>query len=50
MKQLLVMLASIMLGVTLFGLIAGSGDDSVYSLVKGVWQSEITMRTMEDGK
>lgn len=50
MKQLIIMAASIMLGLTLFNLIAGSSDDSVYNLVKGVWQSEITMRTMEDGQ
>lgn len=50
MKQLIVMVASIMLGLALFGMIAGDGDGSTYSLVKKVWQQEITLRTMGDGQ
>ena len=49
MKELIILIASIMLGVFLFNLIAGDTDRSVYSAVKGVWQTEIRARTLEDG-
>ena len=48
MKQLIVLVSMIMLGVILFGLIAGPEDSSTYSVVKGVWESEIDARTMSD--
>ena len=48
MKQLIVLVASIMLGIFIFGLIAGPQDGSIYSEVKGVWQQEIEARTMSD--
>lgn len=48
MKELIVLLASVILGVFLFGLIAGSGEGSVYSSVKSVWDAEIQMRTVRD--
>ena len=38
-----------MLGLCLFSLIAGDGDNSIYSAVKGVWNTEIQARTLEDG-
>ncbi len=49
MKELIVLIASIMLGLCLFSLIAGDTDKSVYSAVKGVWQREIQVRTLQDG-
>jgi len=48
MKQLIVLISMILLGVILFGLIAGPEEDSTYSVVKGVWESEIDSRTMSD--
>ena len=48
MKQMIVLTAMIMLGVILFGLIAGPEEGSTYSVVKGVWESEIDARTMSD--
>ena len=49
MKELIVLVASIMLGIVLFSLIAGTQEGSVYSDVKDVWQTEVEIRTMEDG-
>lgn len=49
MKELIILIASIMLGLCLFNLIAGDGDRSIYSAVKGVWNQEIQVRTLEDG-
>ena len=46
MKQMIVLAATIMLGVFLYGLIAGPGEGSIYSEVKNVWQHEIDARTM----
>ena len=42
------MMASIILGLSIFTLIAGSQDGSVYSTVKDVWKAEIMLRTAED--
>lgn len=47
MKQLIVMVASVMLGVFLFQLICGPQDTSVMSGVKGAWNAEIQSRTHE---
>lgn len=49
MKELIVLIASLMLGLFLFNLIAGEQDTSIYSAVKGVWNTEIRTRTLEDG-
>ena len=49
MKELIILIASIMLGLCLFNLIAGDSDNSIYSAVKGVWNTEIRARTLEDG-
>lgn len=38
-----------MLGLCLFNLIAGEQDSSIYSAVKGVWNTEIQARTLQDG-
>lgn len=48
MKQLIVLVSTILLGLILFDLIAGPGESSVYSVVRGVWESEIDFRTMSD--
>lgn len=52
MKQLIIMVASIMLGIALFYMIAGPQDDSVYSQVGRIWDSEIELRniTAEPGR
>ncbi|MBQ1524900.1 MAG: hypothetical protein IIZ55_07210 [Firmicutes bacterium] len=50
MKQLIIMTASVLLGIFLFGLIAGSGEDSVYSSVKRLWNREISVHTLQDGR
>ena len=49
MKELIILIASIMLGLCLFNLIAGDQDNSIYSAVKGVWNTEIHARTLQDG-
>ncbi|MBQ1418942.1 MAG: hypothetical protein II418_05005 [Firmicutes bacterium] len=49
MKELIILIASIMLGLCLFSLIAGEQETSIYSAVKGVWNTEIQARTLEDG-
>ena len=48
MKQMIILAATIMLGVFLFNLIAGPDEESIYSEVKNVWQHEIGARTMTD--
>ncbi len=48
MKELIVMLAALILGLFLFTLIAGEQDGSIYSNVKQVWRTEIELRRMED--
>ncbi|MBQ8589571.1 MAG: hypothetical protein IJ486_03860 [Firmicutes bacterium] len=47
MKQLIVMTATIMLGICLFRLIAGPAEESILSSVGQLWQQEIEMRTAE---
>ena len=49
MKELIILIASIMLGLFLFNLIAGEQDSSIYSAVKGVWNTEIQARTLQAG-
>lgn len=44
MKQLIVMVAMVALGLVLFGLIAGD-EDSIKSQMKEAFEMEITMRT-----
>ncbi|MBQ3921442.1 MAG: hypothetical protein II689_04300 [Firmicutes bacterium] len=50
MKQLIVLTATVMLGIFLFTLIAGSQDGSIYSALRGVWVREAASRTMVDGR
>ena len=48
MKQLIVMAAALLLGLQLFAMIAGRGEDSVASTLRQVWVHEIEARRMED--
>jgi len=48
MKQLIILAASVLLGVFLFHLIAGDSEKSMYSQVKNVWQMEMDARTRTD--
>ncbi len=48
MKQLIVLLATVVLGLFLFQLIAGKDEGSIYSSVKKVWLAEIGQRTMRE--
>lgn len=48
MKQLIVMVAAIMLGIQLFIMIAGNQDDSVFSTMREVWVREIDARNMNE--
>ena len=48
MKQLIVMVAAIMLGIQLFVMIAGNQDDSVLSTMREVWVREIDARNMDE--
>lgn len=45
MKQLIVMAATIALGMFIFQLIAGDTEDSVLSVLKSVWEQEIAIRS-----
>ncbi len=50
MKQLIILAASVLLGVYLFGLVAGGQESSVYSSVKRLWSREISVHTLQDGR
>ncbi len=45
MKQIIIMVATVALGIAIFRLIAGGDENSVISVMKGVWEQEIEMRT-----
>ena len=45
MKQFIVLCSTIILGITIFNMIAGPGDDTVMSTVSAVWQQGIEVRT-----
>ena len=47
MKDFIVLIASIMLGLAIYGLIAGDGDGSVKSTLKDVWTKEVNIRNYE---
>jgi hypothetical protein len=47
MKQFIVLIATLLLGLALFSLIAGSEDGSMYSALKQVWSSELAVRTLK---
>jgi len=44
MKQFIIMSAMIMLGVFIFNLIAGSGEDSLINVLAGLFRQEINAR------
>lgn len=44
MKQIIVLCASIMLGIFLYSMIAGPDADSVLNTAKGVWEREIEVQ------
>ena len=46
MKQLIILTASILLGVALFNLIAGDAPGSTKSTLKNVWQQEMQYKTL----
>lgn len=50
MKQFIVMIAAIMLGLQIFGMIAGDQDDSIFSTMREVWVKEIEARNMDEFK
>ena len=41
MKELIVICASIVLAVFIFGLIAGDGESSIKTVTKGVWEQQV---------
>ena len=46
MKELIILVASIILGVLLFNLIAGDAPGSTKSTLKNVWQQEMQYKTL----
>lgn len=48
MKQLIVLLAALLLGLHIFTMVAGGGEGSVVSTMRQVWLQEIEVRRMED--
>ena len=47
MKDFIVLIASIMLGLAIFGLIAGNDKGSIKSTLKDVWTKEVNIRNYE---
>jgi hypothetical protein len=45
MKQLIIMVAMVSLGLAIYGLILGDDEGSIMTVTKGIWQDEIDMRT-----
>ncbi|NLY70930.1 MAG: hypothetical protein GX076_04525 [Clostridiales bacterium] len=45
MKQLIVMLVMVVLGIAIFNLIAGDEGHSILNVMKDVWEEEIQIRT-----
>ncbi len=45
MKQLIVMAAMIALGLFIYGVIAGPGEDSLMASLSDVWRAGIEVRT-----
>lgn len=45
MKQYVVLISMIMLGIYIFNMIAGTGEESIYSSLQHVWQQGVTIRT-----
>lgn len=47
MKDFIVLMASIILGLVIFELVAGNGEESIRSTLKDVWSREIITRDYE---
>jgi hypothetical protein len=47
MKQFIVLVAMVALGLAIYVMIAGSDEGSMLSTVKGIWADEIELRTRE---
>ncbi|MDR2356212.1 MAG: hypothetical protein LBE16_08470 [Clostridiales Family XIII bacterium] len=47
MKQFIVLIAMLALGLAIYSMIAGPGEHSMLSTVKGIWADEIELRTRE---
>ena len=45
MKQLIVLVASVMLGLAIFGMIAGK-ENSIYSTLENAWEKEADHRVL----
>ncbi len=45
MKQYIVLISMIILGIYIFNILAGNGEDSVYSSLQGAWQQGVVIRT-----
>lgn len=45
MKQFIVLCSTILLGIAIYNMIMGPGDNSVISTVSDVWQMGIQVRT-----
>ncbi|MDY3954638.1 MAG: hypothetical protein SOY83_04045 [Anaerovoracaceae bacterium] len=45
MKQFIVLIAMILLGIMIYQLIAGPEEGSIFHSVKSVWEQEIEART-----
>ncbi len=48
MKQLIVLLAALLLGLQLFSMIAGSEENSILSTMSRLWVQEIEARKLVD--
>lgn len=44
MKQLIVLMATILLGIAIYGMIAGPSDHSIKNTMGGVWKQETELR------
>jgi hypothetical protein len=47
MKQFIILVAMLALGLAIYNMIAGPGEDSILSAMRGVWADEIDLRTRE---
>jgi hypothetical protein len=47
LKQLIVLAATVILGIYIFSLIASEKDGSIYSIVRDVWLVEVSIRDSE---
>ena len=46
MKQMIVFISSIVLGVFIYGLVAGAEDGSIMSTLAGLWEKGLLARSM----